>query len=129
MKKFLFLLVGLLFAAVLSGCNSTIIKEFDKDTGKQIRETQTNLTDLTAFTKNLENKSVFLWRSGWVAYIEGAPASQQNLSAHGVAWCGNVDEGWFFVCKDQQNVKDIASVVVSVHSRCNHKITLKIRRD
>ena len=112
MKRSMFL-IGLLAAVMLfaSGCSTITVQEFDKDTGKMVKQTETKNTTVATIVTSTEHKSIVMWTSGWLAWIEASPGTSEDPTPHGKFLVGNMDKGLALFHKDQQNMADMAKVI------------------
>lgn len=102
-------------AALLTGCASTTITEFDA-AGKITKKTETSQSVIGTLTSSTQNKTVIMWEDGWTAYISGSTGTTEDPTPHGKIFCGKVNKGWISLQKDQQNIAGIAKIIQSTKS-------------
>ena len=102
-------------AALLTGCASTTITEFDA-AGKITKKTETSQSVIGTLTSSTQNKTVIMWEDGWTAYISGSTGTTEDPTPHGKIFCGKVNKGWISLQKDQQNIAGIAKIIRSTKS-------------
>ena len=102
-------------AALLTGCASTTITEFDA-AGKITKKTETSQSVIGTLTSSTQNKTVIMWEDGWTAYISGSTGTTEDPTPHGKIFCGKVNKGWISLQKNQQNIADIAKIIQSTKS-------------
>ena len=69
-------------AALLTGCASTTITEFDA-AGKITKKTETSQSVIGTLTSSTQNKTVIMWEDGWTAYISGSTGTTEDPTPHG----------------------------------------------
>lgn len=117
MKRSMFL-IGLLAVSVMlfAGCSTITVKEFDVATGKITKETVTENTTVATIVTSTKDKSIFMWSSGWMVWIEGSPATTEEPTPHIKMIGGNIDKGMILLHKDQQKLDELADIIKATRS-------------
>lgn len=101
---------------ILSGCSTITVTEFDPTTGVKTKETVTKNTTVATIISSTKDKSILTWSSGWVVWLEFSPGTTEDPTPHGKIKAGCLDIGTLLICKDQQNIKKIAPVILATRS-------------
>ena len=102
-------------AALLTGCASTTITEFDA-AGKITKKTETSQSVIGTLTSSTQNKTVIMWEDGWTAYISGSTGTTEDPTPHGKIFCGKVNKGWISLLSGQDNLSNIADIIRATKS-------------
>ena len=114
MKIKLFLTLAIVF--ICSGCSTMTVQEFDPATGVKTKETITKNTLAATIVTSTKDKSIFMWSSGWMAWVECSPATPENPTPHVILLGGQIDKGMILLHKDQKSIDGIAAVVLATRS-------------
>lgn len=113
MKKKLMLATLIVLGLGVSGCagSRSIIKEFDVE-GNVIKETVTDSSVIEHLTEATRDKSIFIWESGWMAYISCAVATPEDPSPTVKMFAGKADKGYISLHKDNQTgLEKVAEII------------------
>lgn len=105
-----------------AGCTSKyIITKYDKD-GIVTEVVETNENLIATLSRNNENKSVLIFRSGWVLGAEASFISEENVSPYVKVLAGNQFTGYFSILKEHQ-LQDIPSIMAAINKKLKVDIT------
>ena len=108
---------------ILSGCSTITVQEFDKDTGTLTKETVTKNTTVATIVTSTKDKSIFVYSSGWMIWLEVSPATLEDPTPHGKIIAGNLDKGLILLHKDQKSIEGLDKVILATRSNLSVSAT------
>ena len=72
-------LLGAMAATMLTGCSTNRITEYDKDTGKITKVTETKESVVEQIIASTQNKSVFVFREAYIVGLRARPDVEKLL--------------------------------------------------
>lgn len=108
--------------ALLCGCGTTSYKVTtmdDKGTTQTVEFVDADVVG--SIMQSTQDKSVFIWESGWLFYIKGSPATYDNPTPTLVLLGGKLDKGYISIHKDHQkvNFSGLAKVIEATNKSLN----------
>ena len=121
MKRLGMMMVGMLAMlamVLLTGCvTHSVVTTYDKD-GKIVTVTDASSDVVDKITKSTGDKSLFVKKSGWAAYLSVSMSTTDDPTPTGKIWAGKVDNIYISLHKDQDKISydNLAKVIQAMES-------------
>lgn len=111
------IVIGMIVIAIMAGCSTpSTITTYDKD-GKIVTVENADRDAVDKITASTKDKTIIVWRSGWLFFLRTSMATLQNPTPTGEISGGKVDEGYMSVHKDHKDVNwdGVAKVIAATN--------------